>query len=424
MNKEAQRISQINDDLYQLSKGLRILTQISWSSEIRETFFRGGCQRIPVVTYPQFDGQEIVSATTAISSKLGSSLVDDWLRDQAEVLKTSARMLESCGSKQFFEYSKSLYGSPENYLSDDSTTSMGLAKQFDEILGAYKGQDLGAPAPACYLAETVAERIRDAVDGAFGNDAPDVFVVDELSANALAGASRIRIRKTACFTDRDIIQLIQHEAFVHVATSLNGLRQEHLPMLGASHAGTTRTQEGLAVFAEFITGSMDLDRMRRLSDRVLGIQMAIDGADFIDVFRFFDERLENSEQAYENTRRVFRGGILTGGAPFTKDIVYLDGLLRVHNFLRTIVSHGRADVIPLLFCGKLDIEYVPVLSQLTEMGLCKAPRYLPEWVRDRRFLLSYLAYSSFLNSVEMTAVNKHYESMLEDIPVSSSESQE
>ncbi|MFT5260688.1 MAG: hypothetical protein ACI810_002443, partial [Gammaproteobacteria bacterium] len=57
-----------------------------------------------------------------------------------------------------------------------------------------------------------------------------------------------RIREGACFTDRDIVQLINHEAHIHVGTSLNGLAQTHLPLLAASHPGTTRTQEGLAAF--------------------------------------------------------------------------------------------------------------------------------------------------------------------------------
>ncbi len=77
-------------------------------------------------------------------------------------------------------------------------------------------------------------------------------VVDQLSANALAGPKRIRIRQGAQFSDRDVVQLINHEAHIHVATSLNGREQNLLPLLGASHAGTTRTQEGLAVFAELI----------------------------------------------------------------------------------------------------------------------------------------------------------------------------
>jgi hypothetical protein len=64
------------------------------------------------------------------------------------------------------------------------------------------------------------------------------------------------------------------------------------------------------------------------------IQHAIDGADFIDVYRYFLEKTDHPEQSFQNAKRVFRGGVMTGGAPFTKDIVYLEGLADVHNFLR------------------------------------------------------------------------------------------
>ena len=144
--------------------------------------------------------------------------------------------------------------------------------------------------------------------------------------------------------------------------------------------------------------------------------MAADGADFLQVYHFFLERTGAQIQAFENTRRVFRGGVLSGGAPFTKDIVYLDGLIRVHNFLRTLVSQGRPDCLPLLFCGKLDLEDIPALAELTQAGLCHGPKYLPSWASDMRFLLSYLAYSAFLNTTDLKAVGSHYEKLLADAP--------
>jgi uncharacterized protein (TIGR02421 family) len=300
---------------------------------------------------------------------------------------------------EFLEHSRALYGLPTDVLPDETSTSLDLANRFSEFFATINDVDLGAPAPACYLAEYVAERMTHAVTEMFGEAAPEVQVVDHLSANALAGPKRIRIRRGACFTDKDIMQLIHHEAYIHVATSLNGIAQTDLKILAASHPGATKTQEGLAVFAEFITGSIDIDRFRRLADRIIATQMAIEGADFVEVFRFYLERVSGAEQAFENARRVFRGGVISGGAPFTKDIVYLDGLLRVHNFLRVIVTSGRSDCLQLLFCGKLDIEDIPVLCELAQMGLCRPPRYLPPWAADRRFLLSYLAYSSYLNSI-------------------------
>jgi len=416
MNPQDQRIVDLSTQLFQASRSIRILGHISWPAEVRETFFKQKEQRLPDVTYPAFEPSNVIMQISDIQTKLGDTPIDAWLGRQANVIANSALMLSASGTDQFHHYSRELYGAPNDPLTDGMSTSLLLAQQFDEVIESLSDIDLGAPQDADRSAEQVVAEMQKAVEIAFGEDAPDVYAVDELSANALAGLKRIRIRSGAKFTDRDVVQLINHEAHIHVGTALNGKKQTHLPMLGTSHAGTTRTQEGLAVFAEFITGTMDIDRMRRLSDRVLGIQLAVDGADFIEVYRYFVERVESKEQAFENTRRVFRGGVITGGAPFTKDNVYLNGLLRVHNFFRAIVTTNRVDCLPLIFCGKLDLDDIPVLSQLAQQGLLKQPKYLPPWAKDKRFLLSYLAYSSFLNRIDMQKVKEHYNELLEEAP--------
>jgi uncharacterized protein (TIGR02421 family) len=239
----------------------------------------------------------------------------------------------------------------------------------------------------------------------------------KLSANALATTSKISIRRDARFTDLDAKQLLHHEAYIHVATSINGKAQSDLPILGAGHPGTTRTQEGLAVYAEIISGSMELDRMRRLADRVFAIQMAIEGADFLEVYRYFLEKTGNEDQSFENARRVFRGGVITGGAPFTKDVVYLLGLLSVSNAIRACFAAGRSDCLKLLFCGKLDIMDIPALCELYAMGLCKAPLYLPPWISDPRYLLALLTYSTFMNQINSEPLTAIAQKLLENAPL-------
>ena len=259
--------------------------------------------------------------------------------------------------------------------------------------------------------------MRESVRDLFGEHAPSVRVVRNLMTKALAGSRRIRIRRGSRFFRKEAAQLIQHEAGIHIVTSLNGRAQPDLVILGAGHPGTTRTQEGLAVFAEFITGAMDLHRLRRLADRVFAIQQAIGGADFLDIYRYFLDRTGEPNRAYEGAWRVFRGAPLTGGTPLTKDIVYLDGLLRVHSFLRSTVSAGRSDVVRLLFCGKLDLRDIPALGQLASAGLVRMPQFVPPWAADPGYLLSYLAFSSFLNTVDLKKISSRYHEMLADVPV-------
>lgn len=413
-----ERIEHVSNLLFEASQSIRILSHVSWGSSVREQFFAQGAKELPVVTYPEFDPAPVLEIIAEARLHIETSHIDEWLTRLADDLEDSTRMMAAAGTPEFFAYSRKLYGVPNDPLPDGISTSLGLARKFDELLTSVMTVDLGEPPEACFTAQAVAAEMEEASRKMFGEEAPEVLVVDELSANALAGPKRIRIRQGACFSDKDIRQLVEHEAYIHVATSLNGLAQPHLKILGVSHPGITKTQEGLAVFAEFITGSIDLGRMRRLADRVIAIQMAIDGADFLDVYQYFLSRIENEGQSFENARRVFRGTTVTGGAPFTKDMVYLDGLLSVHNFLRSIVSSGRSDCLRLLFSGKLDLDDIPVIYELTQMGLCQPAKYLPTWASDLRYLLCYLAYSSFLNGVDLSQVRKHYDTLLSRIPKS------
>ena len=417
MTDQIKKVRNACDLLYDASRSIRILTHLGWPLSVREKFFADGCKELPVVEYPDFEPGDFHErlATARAAFDCGAA-VNGWLEGIAGKLETSAAMLAATDTPEFHEHSVRLYGSPESQLIDDENTSLGLARQFDKLFDHFQGMDLGVEEFRKEDADSVASAMKHATTKMFGDDAPNVQIVEKLSANALAGPKRIRIRRDADFTDKDVQQLIYHEAHIHVGTSLNGIAQPNLKILAAAHAGTTKTQEGLAVFAEFITGAMGLDRFRRLADRVIAIQMAVEGADFLEVFKFFHERTDDPEQSFENTRRVFRGGVLTGGSPFTKDGVYLDGLLRVHNFFRTAVSSGRADCLRLLFCGKLDLEDFPVLAQLAAEGICAPARYLPPWAKDIRFLLCYLSYSSFLNRIDLSKVKQHYSKMFEELP--------
>lgn len=413
MTKDKQRIIDISDRLFAAVSNVRILRNIAWNDEVRIHFFKHKAKRLPVVSYAPYDPNPVLQEVKKIRSFIGNSdPVDTWAGRIADKIEGSALLLSSRGTSDFLKYSSELYGSPYDTFQNGTKPIIDIADHFDDMFDCVKGLDLGEPPIACVLAQTMADQMEIAVKDMFGDYAPEVFLDPNLASNALAGRKRICFKQSACFTDKDLDQLIQHEAFVHVATSINGYLQPHLKILGAAHAGTTITQEGLAVFAEFITGNIDLDRLRRLSDRVIAIKMAIDGADFLDVYNYYLEKTDIGEQSYQNTKRVFRGGLVTGKSAFTKDIVYLQGLINVHNFLRVAISTGKLEYLDLLFVGKMDLSDLPVLKQFSDMGLVEKPRFLPPWMQDKRYLLSYLSYSSFLNTFDLPKSKEYYEKLL------------
>lgn len=399
-------------------KPMRILRSISWEPHIREAFFAAKEQKLPQVDYPKFDGaRSREGIENAKALLIGDHPVFAWLRRVGGTLETTSEMLENLGTPKFFKYSSQLYRPPNHTLIDGKTRTIDLARHMDASLDGLGNEKLILGREDKSLNATLfASRLREKLGKYFDANMPEIRLEKNLSAKVLAGAKRIRIHKDAKFTSIDIRQLLHHEALVHVGTALNGRSQKDFPILGSAHAGTTEIQEGLAVFAEIITGAMDPVRFRRLVDRVIAIHMSVQGADFIEVYRYFLTRTTDKTQAFEDTRRVFRGGIITGGAPFTKDGVYLNGLLRVHNFLRTVTKLGRADLIRLLFVGKMDLEDIPALASLAASEKLVAPQVLPPWIKDMRFLVSYLAYSSFLNQVKLPGFQTYYANLLEEVP--------
>ncbi len=404
--------------LYEASRPLKILQAIAWPDQIKADFFAQNADVLPKVEYPDFDPQPVLDLVRqARQHILAGTVVESWLESQSQSLELSARMLAGVGTPIFFEYGRQMYGEPTTPMRFDTETPFQLAERIRDTIQQLNRVKLNI-APATYFsAEAVAQDLETACNKYFGESAPAIQVVDTLSANALAGSKRIRIRRDARFTDRDAAQLLQHEAFIHVATALNGQAQTDLPILAAGHPGTTRTQEGLAVFAEVISGTIELDRLQRLADRVFAIQMAIEGADFVEVYRYFLERTDKPDQSFESARRVFRGGVITGGAPFTKDVVYLYGLLQVSTAIRAIFTAGRADCLMLLFCGKLDLTAIPALCELTAAGLCRFPRFVPPWIQDPRYLLALMTYSTFMNEIESEQVGNYVKRLLADAPV-------
>ena len=376
-------------------------------------FFRNKGEKLPEVKYKPYDFTAVTNDLSKARRLLQDSDYDGWLLKKAKEIELSANLLANCGTREFFNISAQIYGLPNSKLHDGSTTPLDLACKFEAIIDSFQKDPVKNVQLERISADEMCARISRTVKNTFGNLAPKVIVVDELSAKATATSRNIKIRKKGRFYGKDVQQLINHEALVHVATTINGRAQGNMRILGANYGSVTKTQEGLAVFSEFITGSIDIERMRRIVDRVLAIRMAIDGADFIEVYRFFMERTDLKNQAYENARRVFRGGVMTGGAPFTKDIVYLDGLIRVHNFFRSAVSRSREDVLRLVFAGKMELDDIPIIAKMAKDGLVKTPEFIPPWASDLNFLICYFAFSVFIDDIDYRKVGEYYDKLFD-----------
>jgi len=414
--RELEKLTRACQLVLEAEDRLPVLRTLAWDRELAETFFANGARELPRPEYPVVDpapGQERIEAARALLD--GSSAVHDWLRRFADATDVTGALLQSTGTSAFFTLSEALYGSARTPLADGNRTALDLAIRLDDMLSGFEPGRSKLESPARLGAHELKAALDAQLPLYFGEDPPKVTLSDTLSAKATASREGIRLRMDAAFSDLDIDQLLQHEALIHIATGRNGAAQTRFPILAESFPGNTRTQEGLAVFAEFISGALDPRRFRRLANRTIAIAMAADGADFIELYHFFRERSDEDApyEAFENARRVVRGGRVDGGAPFTKDSVYLGGLIEVHNYLRTAIRAGDAAHLRLLFVGKIDLADLEAMAMLRDAGLIAPPRIVPPWISDLRHLVSYLAYSTFLNEIDLADVSARYRHLFE-----------
>ena len=412
---QKKRLENLSELIYRASLKVKILRHISWPPELKYQFFNQNCQKLREYSYPKFDSKELDQILLKIDGQLGDTKYDLWLKNKLEDISLSANMLKASGTKTFFDISSKIYGLPSTLIHDGQTKPLDLSEQFYQIINSIDKTKLELSKSSKISSDDVAKQISSKVSDYFGEFAPKISVVKHLSAKATATSKKIKIREDGIFYQSDIDQLINHEAFIHVATTINGRKQNKMKILGSNYGAITKTQEGLAVFSEFITGSIDIDRMRRISDRVKAIHMAIDGADFIEIYRYFVDKGISRNQAFENSRRVFRGGVLSGKYPFTKDLVYLDGFIRVYNFFRSSISQGKIECIELLFAGKMELDDLPVVYSMYKDGLVSKPSFIPPWAMNLNYLICFFTFSVFLEDINYSNVSKYYDSLLKEV---------
>ncbi|MDZ7613403.1 MAG: DUF1704 domain-containing protein [Flavobacteriaceae bacterium] len=288
-----QKIQVLDQAVVKASKKIKVLNTLTWPAEAEEKFLEGwhkGKPKLPQIRIHPPDVRENIATLDAIVKKCDQAdPVEKFLSETALSYANAGRMLMHVGTPDFTKYSSIIYGRPDRVYKLQNLTAVDGAKFFLDVTDQLLGHPNLQTKEATISASVFAASIKTAVDEFFVHDTVKIVLDPEMSSKALAGATRIRVREGALFSQLDRDQLINHEAFVHSATQLNGRKQIHLNSLGLGAPRTTKTQEGIAVMAELITNAIDISRLRRIALRVIAVQMALDGADFIDLFKYFPE---------------------------------------------------------------------------------------------------------------------------------------
>jgi uncharacterized protein (TIGR02421 family) len=419
-------VSQLAGRIVDAQRPIRVLNAIRWEDTVEEAFRKSKYKEMPKVDYANielgFDPREKAEAFEAIARDIDRELGQD--DAVGRIMTTTAleyrdvvHMLAARGTPAFYAFSRRLYGSPKDTFPDGKSTVRDLGHLLYDILtnvddNYLAPQAIGDTSPSPFARTIGAEQAVTILNERFAEYFSDadvrVSTDDAIVADAAAGNDYVKIRSGARFSQRDIDILEVHEGWVHVATSLNGQRQTVAKWLAKGPPRTTAVQEGLAALLELFTFRTYPRRARRLNDRLLAVDKAEDGASFLDVFEWFRTEGYDEEECFHAARRVFRGGVLDGGAPFTKDASYCKGIVLNYSFIRTAIQHNHVNLIPFLFVGKVAHEDVPILARRAHDGVVKAPHYLPQIFRDLNGLAVWMAYSTFFGKLGDDAISDHY----------------
>lgn len=405
---DQQKIQELDSGIYQTAQKFQVLKHLNWPAEEEHIFLRNWHRnklKLPTFKPHIPDFSENIKTLQSLMNRCDvNEPIEKFLHDTAESYVFAGRMLQSVGTKAFTRFSSMIYGRPDDVYKNQDINALDSAQFFLEITDNLLDCTLVPPTQFNISSQKFLEQMLPEVNHFFQDDPVELVLDETISAKTLAGSTKIKINELASFSTLDKNQLLNHEAFIHSATMINGKKQDNLKCLSLGAPRTTRTQEGLAVFSEVATLSMDIVRMRRIALRVPAIQMAIEGADFIEIFKYFLDSGQTDVEAVRSTQRVFRGGDMKGGVVFTKDGVYLKGLFEVHAFMKLAINKNHPAYIQNLFTGRLTMADVVRMEEYFENGWIKPPTYVPDWACDFRRLAVLLAFSSFVSKIQMEKV--------------------
>ncbi len=220
-------------------------------------------------------------------------------------------------------------------------------------------------------AETLADHAHEmlqSMEGEYSLEAK-VHIRDDLPGIMVSNGNLL-IGRDAKFSEKRVEAVLNHEIGTHILTHHNGAAQP-FTSLQVGFAGYQALQEGLAVIAEYLSGGLSPNRLRQLAARVLAVHSVIHGATFLDTFhQLYSHYSFDAYAAFMTTMRAHRSG------GFTKDIVYLQGVMEVLDLLAE--GHQLED----LLVGKFAVSHVGIIEELRWREILRPCSILPPYLSD------------------------------------------
>ncbi|GBF19192.1 MULTISPECIES: flavohemoglobin expression-modulating QEGLA motif protein [Arenibacter] len=350
--QEYPNVFAIDGNLDRLVKKIELLTYLNPLNIEKEKhrFFSSKYVDEPIFKYKklQFDPYKL---NRLFFSQRLERIKDEQIRKfYQEVVYYYANMIqciETIGqNKKFYYNSLRVYGTPTEKDVQNARFILHLADEPD----TEDMEKIYTPEDAKVYFEEFVQQYNFPLNISFSNS----IAADAMVSN---NTQSLLIKKNTIFSRNQLLTLANHEIGVHLVTTYNGMMQP-LKVFSNGFPKNVETQEGLAVFSEYMSGALSLKRLKELAYRVLASDSLIKGYSFSDTFDMLHGQYKlDRNKAFTIAMRVHRGG------GFTKDRLYLSGLKKIYK------RHKNGLSMDALLTGKVTMESEATINRFKDLGL-------------------------------------------------------
>lgn len=352
LENEYGNLFDIDSNLDRLVKKIELLSYLNPlnAEKEKQRFFASKYTEDPVLKYPKIKFHPYKLHRMFFSQRLEritDQQVQKLYQDIIYYYSNMVQCIQTIGEPKKFHYnSLRVYGTPTE---KDVQNAQFILHHADEPLGNDLQKIYTADDAKDYFEEFSKQY----------NFPLNIKLSTAIAADAMVSNSTqtLLIKKNTKFSKNQLLTLANHEIGVHLVTTYNGIAQP-LKIFSNGFPRNVETQEGLAVFSEYMSGALTLGRLKTLAYRVLASDSLIKGYSFSDTFDLIHGTYKlNRNDAFSITMRVHRGG------GFTKDRLYLSGLRKIYK------RHQRGESMDNLLTGKVTMDYEADIVHLQELGL-------------------------------------------------------
>ncbi|WP_452225932.1 flavohemoglobin expression-modulating QEGLA motif protein [Lacinutrix cladophorae] len=361
-NTDTKNLLKIDSRIDELVKKIELLSYVNPTNieAEKERFFSSKYLTDPIFTYPtiNFDRFKLHRELFAqpieqIEDKEIRALYEDIIYAYSGLIKC----IETIGEgRKFYYNSLHSFGTP----TEDDVENAKFILHFDE---EDEKDEQFLPK---YTIEETEQKFRDystRYDFTY-----HIKLSNKMSAIAMVlnNIQTLVINENHTFSENEIAVLTNHEIGVHMVTAMNGLLHP-LKIFSHGFPNYEETQEGLAVFSEYMSNNLTVRRLKELAYRVIAVDGLAKGYSFSRTFRQLHNQYDlDRETAFYITVRAHRGG------GFTKDYLYLTGLKKIYNYYK------QGKDLKFLLTGKISLAYLEPIQSLHNKGFAVPAKHITD----------------------------------------------